>query len=272
MKKKNKTPLDKLSEEIEEYLQDGLLKTPSKSFLEKLESRITEILTNVFNKISIQESNMLSYALKKEYRRHFRDLKTTHKGLSSYKLEDLQPKLLKAYKSKVANNLALIKTQNNANMNKLKARYLSWINLQSVGGDKEKLKDYVKLEKNKRLKFVIRDQSNKLTSTMDEIIADYYGWIAMQWKTRNDNKVVGKPSGLYPKVTDDTMHGNHWERKDKFYYNPKINKTIKNKLKLSKFNGEAIFEDGMPGNPIGCRCYAVFYYDIEDLPKGLIKQ
>lgn len=270
--KKKKTELQILQDDLNTMNDQGILKNPSESLLQSLDERIKNTLRRVYNTLTNRNSLLLTKRLKAAYNRHFNDLVSTHKGLKQYTLETLNPKLLDIYKNRVNSNLLIIKSQNEENMTKLQHKFLGWINLQSTGGSKETLKQATKLIPNKRLKFLIKDQSNKLTSAMDETIADYYGWIALQWKTRNDNRVVGKPGGLYPKVNKRSeTHGDHWSRKDKFYYKADLKEDIKKKLNLSKFAGDTNFSDGMPGKPIGCRCYSVFYYEIEDLPKELVK-
>lgn len=269
---KNRTPIEILQDDLSELAKDGFFNNPSATFLKKIETKINAFLEREYAKIHKNESLFFSQRLRKSYLKHLKELNATHKGLKQYTLNDLKPQLKEVFLLRMNENLGLIKTQNTENMLKMKNRFLNWINLQSVGGNKETLKQATRLTPNKHLKFLLRDQSNKMTAAMDKTIADYYGWIAMQWKTRDDNRVVGKPSGLYPKpIKSPTMHGNHWERKDKFYYKKGLKNSVKKELNLSNFAGVAEFKDGMPGVPIGCRCYAVFYYEAQDLPKFLRK-
>ncbi|HDZ5024824.1 TPA: hypothetical protein RTG57_001780 [Campylobacter jejuni] len=194
-----------------------------------------------------------------------------HVGLSTYKLSDLNLDFKKQYKSQLVYSLNLIKSQNEENLNKLKNRFYDWVNLKTVGDDKVKLQSLTKLPRSdKKIRFILKDQTNKLSASMDGLVADRYNPIAFQWKTRNDNKVVGKPGGKYPGKGVPGIHGDHWARKDQYYYFEK-NENVKF-LNVSKFKGKASdIKDGMPGIPIGCRCYAKFIYTLEDLPKDLVK-
>lgn len=86
----------------------------------------------------------------------------------------------------------------------------------------------------RRARFQVRDQMNKLYGQVDERRAKGLGIRKAKWITMRDVLVVGNPGGKYPKPT--RGHGNHWERHGKIY---DINKPP---------------ADGRPGEAYGCRC------------------
>lgn len=88
----------------------------------------------------------------------------------------------------------------------------------------------------RRAAFIARDQTAKLTAAVNEQrqtsigIDDYY------WRNAQDQRVVGNPAGKYPH--GNAVHGDHWDREG---------------VRYSWANPP---EDGNPGHPPGCRCYA----------------
>lgn len=96
-----------------------------------------------------------------------------------------------------------------------------------------------------RAKFIARDQTAKLTGDLNQARQADNGIDEYYWKNSQDRRVVGNPSGLYPK--GNRAHGNHWDREDKVY---------------SWANPPA---DGHPGHAPGCRCYAKPKLNLEKL-------
>lgn len=270
MTKKRRNSLEVLRDALLESKDDGIYDNPSQSLLNKTSIRIRAVLKKVFKIELNKTSKFFSSNFRKAYliTKKPSNILSRNVGLKAYTLESLNEDFKKTYKTMLSHNLGLIKTQNAENMLKLENRFVNWVTSKSVD-DKKDLKNLVKLPNNKRIKFILKDQTNKLTSNFDEIVATKYGAIAMQWKTRSDNRVVGKPGGLYP-GKGSTKHRDHWSRKDKFYYYP--SNPVNKSLNLSKFEGSVdTLKDGLPGQPIGCRCYARYYYDLDDLPKELVK-
>lgn len=87
-----------------------------------------------------------------------------------------------------------------------------------------------------RATFISRDQASKVNTLIVQARDLEIGIEAYIWRNMQDNRVVGKPGGLFPKPT--AGHGNHWEREGKVYRwdNPPY--------------------DGPPGWPYNCRCYS----------------
>lgn len=269
---KKLTAIDKLKDDLKEMEKDGLLENSSPSFLNKVFTKINKYVKIHYDKELRAKNRYFLENFRRNFKSKKKNIFDTHLGLATYKLSDLNNLFKKQYEAQINASLGLIRTHNDENMLKLKRRFYDWVTLKNTGDDKEKLRKMVELPKDKKTKFLLKDQTNKLAAGIDNIIANHYKPIAFQWKTRNDNKVVGKPGGVNPKVTDPKIHGDHWARKDKFYYYPNNEYVKKGYLNLNNFAGSINnIKDGMPGIPIGCRCYAKFIYALEDLPKNLIK-
>ena len=265
--------IDELRQELENNNKLGLFNNPSVEYMEAIKNKISLKINSYMNR---QYKKYSSY-FQTNFRRNFLNIKNkkiykTNIGLKTFKLSDLSPEFEKAYKTANLLSLSLIKSQNDENMRKLQNRFLDWITLKTLNDDKAKLIEMTKIPSNsKRVKFLLKDQSNKVSSNLDNIIADKYQAICFQWKIRNNDRVVGKPGGLYPKATNPKIHGDHWIRKDKFYYYPDNEYVKKGYIDKSKFEGSVNdIQDGRPGIPIGCQCYSVNYYELIDIPKELL--
>jgi SPP1 gp7 family putative phage head morphogenesis protein len=99
----------------------------------------------------------------------------------------------------------------------------------------KRLQDIGNISKN-RAKFIARDQTAKLTGDLNQARQQDNGIDEYDWKNAGDQRVVGNPSGLYPK--GNRVHGDHWHRENK------------------RFSWSKPPPDGHPGHAPGCRCYA----------------
>lgn len=88
-----------------------------------------------------------------------------------------------------------------------------------------------------RASVIARDQTAKLNSQMARARQEDAGITHYVWRTAGDQRVVGNPSGLYPK--GNAKHENHFERNGVTY------------------SWDFKHEDGPPGLPIMCRCVAL---------------
>ena len=267
---RSKTELDELYEQLLEAKKDGLLEAPSQSFFDRIQSNIS----GCFNRLYVRQFNFLSSKFNLPFRKSYYTAKKRIKaslGVRGYRFNELTPEFQSIYKRAQATSLALIKTQTEQQMLKMKSRLLDWVNLETFGGNKDSLKEAVKLEKNRYLETILRDQTGKLNASMDLAAATHFDAIAFIWRTHKDNRVVGKPGGLYPKGNE--MHGNHYERDGKvYYYKSAIKEINEANISLASFDGCAddfLEKDGMPGIPINCRCNAENIYRIQDLPKSI---
>lgn len=272
-KRKNRTELELLRDELDDMRKDGLLNNPSPSFMDKLNTKISVVLKNTFKKLWHNNSRWFTSNFRGNYLDAKKSVQIRNVGIKGYKFSELNPLFANLYKTRLQSSLDLIKTQNQENMLKLKRRFLDWTT-QAEFRDKTDLKEAIKLPKNKQIRFILRDQSNKMSASLDSIIAEKYGAICFEWKTRNDNRVTGKPGGLYPNANDNsTAHGDHWSRRGKFYYYSNIPQEVKDKLNLKAFAGsDKDLKDGLPGVGYGCRCWCKNYYDLDDLDDKYLKK
>ena len=102
----------------------------------------------------------------------------------------------------------------------------------------------------KRARLISRDQTTKLTGTLNQVRQEAIGVQEYIWHTVRDERVVGKPGGVYPPkpgLEKSTAHGNHYERQGK------------------KFRWDTPPPDGHPGQAIQCRCWAEPIIDTDRL-------
>lgn len=271
MAKKIKNEVDKLRNELYELKENGMLDNLSEQGFESVSRSISSRLNEYFSNIFAKQANYFKTNFRKAFNYH-RDkgLEQNHKGISRFTLDKLGSRFQNLYMTQNLASVELIKSQNTEMMEKLRNRFVGWITRASTT-NKQELFELTKIPKNdRRLRFILRDQTNKIASNMDNLVAQEAKAIAMQWKTRQDNKVVGKPGGINEEVSNPKVHGNHWKRKDKFYWIP--GSPGEHKLNKAKFEGSVKdLKDGLPGQPIGCRCYAKYFYDIIELPKELVR-
>lgn len=200
-----------------------------------------------------------------------------NKGLRGWRLVKTKPLLREELKRRIHFSLSLISTHNEQTASRLRARFLDWIENRGQDGKKQPLRETLKAgdlfqKRDKHMKMVLGDQTRKLIGNFDNIVAQEYQAIGFFWKTRRDRKVVGNPAGKYP-GQGNPKHGDHYVRQDKFYFFHStwaIKKGLVN-TKHKNFRW-ADFEDGMPGQPINCRCYAYNIYELDDIPEELLTE
>lgn len=113
-----------------------------------------------------------------------------------------------------------------------------------------------------RAKVLARDQTAKMNTAVTAIRQQNLGIDCYIWKTVEDNAVVGKPGGLYPKPTK--LHRNHYimngllcKWNDANVYSDDKGKTWKQRTDEMPHNH--------PGDDIMCRCRPAPFIDIEKL-------
>ena len=113
-----------------------------------------------------------------------------------------------------------------------------------------------------RAKVLARDQTAKMNTSLAAIRQTNLGIDEYIWKTAEDERVVGRPGGKYPKITK--LHRNHWMMQgmlckwaDPTVYSDDKGKTWKKRLQQ--------MPQTHPGVDIMCRCRAAPYIDIEKL-------
>lgn len=98
-----------------------------------------------------------------------------------------------------------------------------------------------------RARLIARDQTSKLNSSINQARQQSIGVEEYVWRTSKDERVVGNPSGLYPK--GNRKHMNHWDREGK------------------RFRWDSPPPDGHPGQAINDRCRAEPVIDINKLKR-----
>lgn len=97
-----------------------------------------------------------------------------------------------------------------------------------------------------------------LKAKLDKIEAEKNQAIGFLWITMEDERVVGNPTGLYPKVYDETAHGDHWGRHNKIVvYRNDDYKAISKTCGAERLLKPSEILDGFPSDPYGCRCVAI---------------
>lgn len=116
----------------------------------------------------------------------------------------------------------------------------------------------------KRAHLIARDQTSKLTSTINKTRQTSIGISTYIWRHANDTRVVGKPGGVYPEGSK--LHRNHWIMGGLYcqwadntvYSRDKGNTWLKRKPEMAR---------SIPGWEIQCRCYAEPVIDIDAILK-----
>lgn len=254
--------------------------TRGKRLSQSGQKKFTSLLNGTIrahNKLNFTRYSALSAkTLRSAYSRYIhKGFAENNKGLKGWRLNLLKDDLRKELKDRINASLMFIKTQDEQRMGVLKTRFLSWLaetESDKPSNIKEVLQVSHEIKKNdKHYKMILADQTRKMIGNFDTIVANKYQALGFFWKTRRDNRVTGNPTGKNPKGNE--MHGDHYSRQEKFYFyhnNWAIKQRLINtKHKLFKW---ADFEDGLPGQPINCRCYAYNIYELEDIPAELLSE
>lgn len=268
----------KFFKEINKLAEDGFFDKMSPNKQKKLNSIISSYLKDYKHSYYRNINAVIPATLNKGYI-WYKDKGFTknNKGLRGWRLEKVKKALREALKTRIRYSLNLIKTQNESTMAKLRNRFLDWVEVESGSGKKESIQKTMKVaetlkKKDKHMKMILRDQSRKMIGNFDNIVALEYGAIGFFWKTRRDNRVVGNPAGKYPGVGT-SKHQDHYDRENKFYFYHNT-WVIKNRYVATKAKNFywADFEDGLPGQPINCRCFAYNIYSLDDIPRELLSK
>lgn len=115
-----------------------------------------------------------------------------------------------------------------------------------------------------RAQLIARDQTSKLTAAVNQTRQTSIGIPMYIWRNMKDNRVVGKPGGLYPE--GNKMHGNHWIMEGVYckWDDPTVYSKDKGKT-WKKRTSE--MPKSSPGMDILCRCFAEPVIDIDEIIK-----
>ena len=146
----------------------------------------------------------------------------------------------------IIDNVALIKRINSNHWSRvIQAVNDNFAGIQTQGQSlTERLRTIGGISK-RQAKFIARDQTAKLATSLTEIRHKNSGINEYVWSNSQDERVVGNKAGLYP--TGNRNHGNHWVREGK------------------KFRYDKPPHDGNPGHAPGCRCVAKPVIELDKL-------
>lgn len=255
---------------LQDRIDKGILNSTSGDLLEEAQGMLRNEISQYFKSIR-NERGIYNY-INKGYTHFLKNAQLSHKGITKQSLNDLKPKFRKELENKVQISFNLMKNQENEIKQKLASRFINYVTIDSKevrgnGASKKSLLEFLDFAKENGIaenhaKFILQDQTRKLTASLDDILAKENGAIGGIWHNRGDKRVVGNPQGLYPNGST-KAHGDHWEREGVFY-------TFKDSWGYKKGYIDAPIyenlEDGGVGKAIGCRCWLQYMYDLRDVP------
>lgn len=269
-----------------EFAQDLTKKDKLKKATAKQLDRLLATYRNISDKEIQNFLIKLEPELKSKFRKEYLEYKRTGykrylHGVKAYTIEDLSPEYRKQVQNAVDNSIALIKTQKKEFIEVVQNRIRNWATIPTpetrgeIPGEKKPIETVFnqlikstpsRYDTDEHRDMILRDQSRKLVSAMNSITANSAGAIGFIWHNRRDNRVVGRPGGLWPKPSK--LHGNHWNREGVFYI---LSDSWAIKRGLLKKTKGIIFDinipDGIPGTAPDCRCYAEYIFILSDIPK-----
>lgn len=217
------------------------------------------------------KNRLIKRSFKKEYNSFLKKgAYNISPAIFKYKIKDLKPAFRKELEKSINNSLNLINTQDITFINKIRNNLLNYCsNTQLKRTQSQFWEDVLPKNYNSRSwqNMVIRDQQKKMIGNMAYITATRNNALGFIWKNRKDIRVVGNPSGLYPKGNE--KHNNHWNRENKLYLFKDSDFIRKGLIKKS---GDVEYaediKDGLPSQAINCRCTMRILYRLYEIPEN----
>jgi hypothetical protein len=185
-----------------------------------------------------------------------------HPGIARYTLERIKPHLRSELDRRIMASANLIKLNRAESIEKTLRRFQGWATAIPVGGVPNPKKGEAKADIRKALgslsfeeRRVIIDQSAKLISAINDIVAKDGGAIAGKW-----NSNWRRPGYNYRE--------DHKERDQEYFLIRDSWAHLKGLVKKNK-NGYADEVD-QPGEKIFCSCWFTFIYSLRDLPSDML--
>lgn len=264
LSRRKKSPFEAFFKELKKF-EGKLSKTASK----ELEKLYNSICKKILKKKFKFWSRSVTTKITKSYRHYVKaGYMERNKGIKGWRLDAIKPQLQKELRARLNVSLGLISSNAAEMQNEMRRRFLGFLSGDDRSNAREKLAPVENINrKDKRVQMTITDQTRKMIGSFDRTVAGHFKAIAFIWNGREDKRESGNPSGLYPDADDkSSVHGDHWSRNNKLYFfedtwvlkEGLINKKSKN-FRLAKFN------DGLPSEPINCRCWQYNLYDLEDI-------
>lgn len=271
-----KKSIELLKKRVDELLKKNYNQTLSAKEVDQLLSEFENLNRKELEKYLKELEPSIRRMMKNQYTQLIKsgNLKIT---LRPYSWDDMTPKIKKQLKNATENTLSYIKGQDEQFIQKIKQEFRNWGTLPSKETRginekqaKKKFNENVLEGKTEELtayqEFIMLDQTRKFAATINRLEAEEGGAFAFEWDIRGDKRVVGNPTGIYPK--GNAKHGNHWERDGKLYL---LRDSWAVKKGYVKAGNGVIFADeipdGMPSVAVGCRCLAHYVFTLHSIPE-----
>ena len=185
-----------------------------------------------------------------------------HPGVERFTIERIKPQLRSELERRIMASASLIKINRQQAIAKTLQRFEGWSTSIPAGGVSAEKRSEVKANTRKALKQLpfeerrcITDQSLKLVSSINSIIASDGGAIAGKWRSHF------RQAGY-------NYRPDHKERDNQIYL---IRDSWAHKAGLVK-KGKAgyVDESTQPAEEVSCRCYYIFLYSLKELPDDMI--
>ena len=224
-------------------------------------------------KHEIETKNPKNYLNEKFISFLHKDVYKHNKGLDKFSINKMHPLLLKHVDSTMKDIIDLTRIKDEQLKLELEKRFNHFIrhelqndtNLQDVK-DKVRFND-IKETSSQYRNMVLSDKTHKMNLAIDKAIATENNAFACIWHTQEDKRVVGNPSGLYPKVTNEQAHGNHYKRNNKVFI---LKNSWAYKQKLVTGDLYEDLADGGVEKAYNCRCYLEYIYDLRDIDEAFL--
>lgn len=210
-----------------------------------LDQRLKEGLANVYRKM-VERDGILAH----------------HPNVERFTYERLKPRLRSELDRRIMASADLIKLNRKQAVDKTLQRFSGWSTSIPRGGISGEKKRDVKENVRKSLaglpfeeRRVLIDQGHKLIASISEVIASDGGAIAMRWRSH------WRQPGY-------NFREDHKDRDDKVYL---LRDSWAHKAGLVK-RGRTPYSDEItaPAQEPFCRCYAIWLYNLRDLPEDML--
>lgn len=258
---KNKTYFEIMTDAVADFCEFGF---DSENRLEVWLERIRESA----KKGMVSEAKLtdtLKRALVSDYERYVNKggIQKTHKGIPRYTVDKLKPSMQTELDRRIMAATSLIKLNRQRSVEHTLQRFGGWASSVPPGGVSAEKRSTVKRQVSKAIKQlpfeerrVIIDQSHKLVSAINNIVATSGGAIAVEWHSH------------WREINYD-YRVQHKKRDGKIYAlkgNWAIERGLMNK-------GAGYYDDmDQVGQEPFCRCYTTYYYHLGDLPSDMLTE
>ena len=219
---------------IEQAIQENDYLVRTDSWVSNVQTKIQELKGRFINYVSSRLGNQFTLLGESVWRFNFGQFsKVVQSVTGSSPLVVKQTWLPSTLEKFVAENTNLITNMTQTQMDKIGDMVLR--NVQKGLRYKELSKEIESQMgvSRKRADLIARDQVSKLNGQLTKQNQQSIGAKRYIWRTSRDERVRGNPDGLYPKA-----EYSHYDRDGQ------------------EFSWDNPPEDGHPGEPINCRCYA----------------